>query len=140
MSLALCVGLYETLLKVGFVDCGIAGRAGYQWLQFLSGLHLAAGQALLPAARVWSDSEKACRGVGKRAALLVPCAQAGFFPKHWPHLSLALSTAWNLTGFALALLLAFRTNMAYDRWGWPAVHTCAAQGHAGSSPMFSWYG
>lgn len=45
--------------------------------------------------------------------------KAGALPGHWPHLSLALGQAWNLTGFALSLLLAFRTNHAYDRW-WEA--------------------
>jgi hypothetical protein len=47
--------------------------------------------------------------------LLMGSLQAGTFPGHWPHLSLALGQAWNLTGFALSLLLAFRTNHSYDR-------------------------
>jgi len=43
-------------------------------------------------------------------------AQAGALPGHWPHVTLALGQGFNLTAFALSLLLVFRTNSSYDRW------------------------
>ena len=46
-------------------------------------------------------------------------AQAGALPGHWPHVTLALGQGFNLTAFALSLLLVFRTNSSYDRW-WEA--------------------
>jgi hypothetical protein len=45
--------------------------------------------------------------------------QAGGLPGHWPHVTLALGQGFNLTAFALSLLLVFRTNSSYDRW-WEA--------------------
>ena len=45
--------------------------------------------------------------------------QAGALPGHWPHVTLALGQGFNLTAFALSLLLVFRTNSSYDRW-WEA--------------------
>lgn len=44
---------------------------------------------------------------------------AGALPGHWPHVTLALGQGFNLTAFALSLLLVFRTNSSYDRW-WEA--------------------
>ncbi|PSC75458.1 UPF0187 chloroplastic [Micractinium conductrix] len=44
---------------------------------------------------------------------------AGKLPGHWPHVTLALGQGFNLTAFALSLLLVFRTNSSYDRW-WEA--------------------
>ncbi|PRW51063.1 UPF0187 chloroplastic [Chlorella sorokiniana] len=41
---------------------------------------------------------------------------AGALPGHWPHVTLALGQGFNLTAFALSLLLVFRTNSSYDRW------------------------
>ncbi|KAL4444075.1 hypothetical protein ABPG75_011812 [Micractinium tetrahymenae] len=43
----------------------------------------------------------------------------GGLPGHWPHVTLALGQGFNLTAFALSLLLVFRTNSSYDRW-WEA--------------------
>ncbi|KAL4429986.1 hypothetical protein ABPG77_004356 [Micractinium sp. CCAP 211/92] len=43
----------------------------------------------------------------------------GALPGHWPHVTLALGQGFNLTAFALSLLLVFRTNSSYDRW-WEA--------------------
>eukprot|EP00887_Chlorella_sp_A99_P001239 scaffold14.g1239.t1 len=43
----------------------------------------------------------------------------GALPRSWPHVTLALGQAFNLTAFALSLLLVFRTNSSYDRW-WEA--------------------
>lgn len=34
--------------------------------------------------------------------------QAGALPGHWPHVTLALGQGFNLTAFALSLLLVFR--------------------------------
>lgn len=51
-------------------------------------------------------------------AAVCPCfaVQAGALPGHWPHVTLALGQGFNLTAFALSLLLVFRTNSSYDRW------------------------
>ncbi|KFM28033.1 UPF0187 protein, chloroplastic [Auxenochlorella protothecoides] len=40
-------------------------------------------------------------------------------PAQWPHVTLALGQGFQLTAFALSLLLVFRTNSAYGRW-WEA--------------------
>lgn len=50
----------------------------------------------------------------KPGLLLLLWVQKGVLPQHWPHVELALGQVFNLTAFALSLLLVFRTN---SRWG-----------------------
>lgn len=45
------------------------------------------------------------------------CAQNGaVIPRDWPSLTVEAGEAFNLTSFALSLLLVFRTNESYSRW------------------------
>jgi predicted membrane chloride channel (bestrophin family) len=45
------------------------------------------------------------------------CVQNGaVIPSTWPSLTVEAGEAFNLTSFALSLLLVFRTNESYSRW------------------------
>jgi hypothetical protein len=61
-------------------------------------------------------------------------------PSDWPSLTVEADEAFNLTSFALSLLLVFRTNESYSRWcacgpcamhSWPVLGgMCAVFAHA----------
>ena len=117
MSVALGVGIYETLLKARQPEWGgVWGGAAGQ------GTRRARQQV-----RLWSRRRRAGAGAHPVPLSRAPPAhsplhphpphtharahtQAGALPGHWPHVTLALGQAFNLTAFALSLLLVFRTN------------------------------
>lgn len=57
----------------------------------------------------------------------VRCLQAGALPGHWPHVTLALGQGFNLTAFALSLLLVFRC----AAWGRIKISAVCTKGWLG---------
>lgn len=55
-------------------------------------------------------------GCRHESYLLVFLLQMGYLPANAPGLTIETNVPFNLTSFALSLLLVFRTNSSYSRW------------------------
>jgi hypothetical protein len=122
MALGLAVGVYETLVAVSaglhpLLPCLLVVACSTY------SLHLSQKPSLFCAGKL-STALCSC----PKTTLIMPTIplppamflpQTGALPGHWPHVTLALGQGFNLTAFALSLLLVFRTNSSYDRW-WEA--------------------
>ena len=118
MALALSVGIYETLVSVSARRCCLACEGCCNVCGSSCSSSLADQQ---PGRHAVPPHRFARRPTAMGAQLAVlpylakpllccaaPRMQAGALPGHWPHVTLALGQGFNLTAFALSLLLVFR--------------------------------
>lgn len=134
MALALFVGVYETLVNVsrgraGHVCNTLAGSLLPDQLPLLQRVCIRgqlgvdeerAGRGIRPSAgslglhKEYGGRGCPCWGCAVATLSLrhpmpapaaAPCPQRGALPGHWPHVTLALGQGFNLTAFALSLLL-----------------------------------